>query len=266
MKKIFLSVVFMVLLVNLTMAQFNEKINQVDTQNRKQGYWCKYYPNGKKAYEGWFKSNKPTGEFKRYHENGNIKAVLIYSDSPWVQTTIFNPKGQKIVSGYYVNQQRDSLWLYYDPEGKILLEERYKNGVKNGRTKSYYPSGNVMESAPYLNGQRHGVLVQFFENGSNKSVIHYENGTIHGPVKIYNANGTIRLEGVYNKGLKDGKWKYYSEEGKPLQTIKFINGVAENNDELVEKESRFLESLIRNIGKIKDPTIEDIMNQTGNGY
>lgn len=42
--------------------------NQVDNNNLKQGHWKKYYKNGKVAYKGYFKDDKPRGVFLRYHE------------------------------------------------------------------------------------------------------------------------------------------------------------------------------------------------------
>jgi len=99
---------FLVLLIfsGLAIGQTDGAKNQLDSKNRKQGYWCKYYPNGKKAYEGWFKDDKPVGEFKRYHQNGELKVIMVYSESPpYVITTFFNEDGKKIVSGFYKNKR-----------------------------------------------------------------------------------------------------------------------------------------------------------------
>ena len=39
--------------------------NQTDQNKLKQGFWKKSYPNGKVAYRGFFKDDKPRGVFKR---------------------------------------------------------------------------------------------------------------------------------------------------------------------------------------------------------
>jgi len=79
-------------------------------------------------------------------------------------------------------------------------------------------------------------------------------------MKVFNPSGTTRIEGSYIKGLKHGEWKFYDTDGKITQTIKYFNGVAENENELIEKESKYIESLLKNAGKLKEPSIDDVMN------
>jgi len=258
---------FLLIACGTAIGQTDGAKNQLDSQNRKQGYWCKHYPNGNKAYEGWFKDDKPVGEFRRYHRNGELKALMVYSESsPYISTTFFNEYGKKIVHGFYKNQHKDSLWQYYSLNGKLIFEERYTNGLKNGRIRSYYPTGKVMESASYTNGNLNGLVIQFFENGLNKSIIPYTNGEIDGTMKVFNPNGTIKIEGPYIKGLKHGEWKFYDADGKITQTIKYNNGIAENENELIQKESKYLDSLLKNAGKLKEPSIDEVMNSTETRY
>ena len=46
-------------------------INYTDINNMKQGVWRKVYPNGKLAYEGKFRNDKPIGVFNRYLDKRN---------------------------------------------------------------------------------------------------------------------------------------------------------------------------------------------------
>jgi hypothetical protein len=64
-------------------------------------------------------------------------------------------------------------------------------------------------------------------------------------------------------GLKDSTWRILDISGKVLNEIQYNNGYAKNHDELLEKESRELEELMKNIGKIPEPTIEDFVGGGG---
>lgn len=56
------------------------KINQTDSQGRKQGAWVKKDVEGKLIYQATFKDDKPVGEMKRFHPNGVVKAILNFTE------------------------------------------------------------------------------------------------------------------------------------------------------------------------------------------
>jgi len=242
----------------------NDTINQVDKLNRKQGYWTKSYPNGKKAYEGRFKDDKPIGEFNRYREDGTLKVTLNYNTTGnYSKATFFTSEGKKIAEGYYLGKEKDSLWQYFDSNLNLSYEERYSKGLKNGRFKQFYNNGKTLETIPYSNGQIDGVMVQFHPNGLNKSIITFKSGTQHGPIKLYYSDGTLRIEGNYSNGLKDGEWKFYSAEGKLSETVMFKKGTPENYSQLIERENKELELMLKNAGKIQEPTVESFLESMG---
>lgn len=243
----------------------NDTINRTDSQNRKQGYWSKAYPNGKKTYEGYFINDKPVGEFKRFREDGSLKAIITYDEtSTYSKAEFFTTDGKKIAEGYYSGKDKDSLWQYYNSNSALSYEERYNKGIKNGRFKQYFDNGKPSETIPYINGQIQGAMVQFHQNGHNKSIINFDKGTQHGSIKLFYPNGNIRIDGNYLNGLKDGEWKFYSEDGQLIETQKFIKGFPENYNQLVEKESKELEELLRNAGRIQEPTVESFLETMGN--
>lgn len=242
-----------------TLAQ-NDTVNRIDSKNLKQGYWCKQYPNGKKAYEGWFKDNIPVGTFKRYTEKGDLKVVLNCKPDNTAWATFLMPNGTKIAEGKYIKQKKDSIWVYYNSKGDIAYTEIYQNGEKNGKSKQFYSNGQVYESAPYSNGKLNGTLVQFYRNGLNKSIVNFSNGVQHGEIKVFYTNGNLRIDGVYKDGLKDGEWKFYDNNGKLSNTIIYHEGIPENYNELLDAESKELDSLMQNAGKIQEPNIDQFLN------
>jgi antitoxin component YwqK of YwqJK toxin-antitoxin module len=223
--------------------QNDTTFNQKDKNNLKQGFWKKVYPNGKIAYQGFFKDDKPRGIFKRYHEGGTVKAILSYSnDGISSKAKLFYPNGKLAAEGLFYNNQKDSIWKYYSQTSRLVFEESYKKGLKDGLFKSYYEKGSVYETISWKDGKMHG-----------------------NPIKIYYFDGKVKVDGNYKDGLKDGSWKMYDPEGKLVGEMKYINGIAENNDKLLEKESEMLKQIISKAGTISEPSVEDFLKKMG-GY
>ncbi len=244
----------------VSFAQQDTTFNQIDQLGQKQGYWKKFYKNGRVAYRGYFKDDKPRGLFERFHENGVIKAKLIHSpcgDS--TQAIFYNTEGRLLAKGAYYKNQKDGKWEYFTPDGRLVLLESFKSGIKDGKFTSYYPTGEVFEEVNWQNDQKHGPTIQYYTNGAFKSSIVFSNGLENGIVKTFYVGGKTRLEGFYKDGLKHGKWTIFSPSGDSLSVTNYINGYAENQDELVLQESKELQKLIDNIGKIQEPTVEDFL-------
>jgi antitoxin component YwqK of YwqJK toxin-antitoxin module len=234
--------------------------NQIDHLNQKQGYWKKFYKNGKLAYHGFFKNDKPRGTFTRYHENGVISAKLIFSEcGDTASTTLFNTLGREVASGTYLRTKKHGVWNYFGRDNSIVFTEEFDEGKKHGKFLTYYPSGQIYEMVSWSNDQKNGSTVQYYPDGKTKSMIFYKEGIADGPIRTYYIGGEVRLEGNYANGLKDGTWKILDPDGKVLNEIEYVQGLATNHDELVEKESRELEELMKNIGKIPEPSIEDFV-------
>ena len=48
------------------------------TNNKKTGYWEKYFPNGKPWYNGNYLNNKQNGYWEEYYSNTNIQSKDFY--------------------------------------------------------------------------------------------------------------------------------------------------------------------------------------------
>ena len=52
-------------------AAYSQKINQLDGNGKKNGFWKKSYANGKIRYEGSFVNGKEVGTFKFYRNSSS---------------------------------------------------------------------------------------------------------------------------------------------------------------------------------------------------
>ena len=120
--------------------------NQLDDQGRKSGRWIVDHPNGRSLYEADFFEGRPVGEMIRYYENGVIRARMVF-DSSGVRsyTRMFFQSGDEAARGWYVNQQKDSVWTYFSPvDGSIRIREPYEVGKLHGIVRKYYSNGQVL--------------------------------------------------------------------------------------------------------------------------
>lgn len=229
------------------------QINQTDSKGMKQGYWKKQYPNGRLMYEGTFKDNKPTGEWKRYHENGALKANLMYlpgSDS--VKTILFDGLGVKIADGVFMGEKKEGKWNMYLGPRKIA-DEFYVKGQKHGVARRYYETGEILEESHWESGSQTGNYQLFLTNGKPYLQCKFSHNKRNGIFLTFHENGLPETQGAYVENLKNGDWKYFGPEGKLLYTLKYNTGEIQNPAVLDSLENLQMKDFEKNRGLITDP-------------
>lgn len=200
------------------------KTNQTDSQGKKQGTWIKKDAEGKLIYQATFKDDKPIGEMKRFHSNGQVKAILNFSEgSNESDARLFDEKGKLVAHGKYSDQKKSGEWKYL-ADGKIVATEIYTNGLKNGLSKRFYKSGEILEESNWTNDQMNGTYKSFFQNGKAFLECSYANGKLNGIFKTWFPGGAVELEAFYTNNIKDKQWKYFDNSGNHLFTLKYDLG------------------------------------------
>ena len=161
-----------------------QEINRTDDKGRRQGPWTDFYSNGQKRYEGQFKNDRCTGEFKYYDEQGRLKATNLFDKSgEKALNKTYAENGTLIATGYYLNQKKEGVWQYFSRDnGKMILEEDNKDGKAHGTSKVYYETGTLMMERQFVDG------------------------LMEGHAKIYYPSGALKEEGDYLHGEKTGIW------------------------------------------------------------
>ena len=237
--------------------------NQRDAQGRKQGYWEAVDRNGKLVYSGYFKEDKPIGEMKRYHPAGGVRVIMIYDDkSEKARARFFWQSGELAAEGNYVNTKRDSVWTYYSYYTKaVSYKATYKMGMRDGKSQSFYPNGEITEEIVWRNDQKEGPWRQYFEDKRLKLSATYVNGKLEGAFLIYSPDGKKETEGKYRNNFPDGKWMRYKDDGTVASVVEYVNGQIANLEELEASEREFFKMVEEQAGKIKEPTIEDLLRE-----
>jgi len=231
------------------------KVNQVDNKGRKQGVWKKIYQNGTTAYECKFKDDKPVGEYKRYHENGQVNALMMYDNKGYASAKIFDEDGNLVAEGFYSGKDKDSTWKYYTIKKQLMAQESYKKGKKHGYSIVYGFDGNVYTHTRFIDGLENGIRKKYFPGAILKTEEKVTDGKLNGYCIIYNEDGTLAIKGNYKDNLKHGVWTY---QGTKKKEIEYVMGKAKNQDILDSMETKQLNDYDKQKDKFANP--EQYMN------
>ena len=246
---------FLIALLAISFSAALAQVNMTDASGKKQGPWVKRYGNGNILYQGTFKDDKPIGEFKRFYEDGTVKAILYYDPAGETATAVFyHPDGKKAAEGKYTAQKKEGTWKYYsaNTEGYMISEENYSSDKHEGVSRKFYQTGDVAEILPYHNDLKEGEWIQYYTDGKICLKATYKNGMLEGAFLLYFPDGTAQYEGTYLNDKRNGKWKAYNEDGTLRSEIEYVNGNA-TDPSLAEQETKYLDELEKNKGKISDP-------------
>ena len=251
MKKL-IHFIAIILVLSLT-AKSQSPINQIDANGLKQGKWIGKYPSGNIRYEGSFVNDQPVGEMKRFHENGKIKAILLYSlNSEKVKADLFDEEGVLYAKGNYLKTSKDSTWTYYNNK-KIVGQEGFLKGLKNGRSVTYYQDGKPATESSWVNGIQNGVSRSFFPSGNKKSEIMYKEGKRNGVSLVYYESGLQEIVGHYVNDSADGSWKFQDEKGNLKFELRYKAGILLNPEIIDSIQSNEFKAFDRARGALKDP-------------
>lgn len=227
--------------------------NVTDAAGKKQGPWVKHFPNGKIMYQGTFKDNVPVGLFKRYYENGTLQSELFYDDKKGETRAVFYyPDSTRAAEGTYVGRRKEGLWKFYS-ENKpsyLICEEYYHDDLRHGLSRKFYPDSTLAEKITWNAGLRTGEWLQYYPDGSICLRSEYLDGKLNGPFSYYHPNGKLQYEGKYKDDLRYGDWMVFNEDGTLKQILEYREGKLANPSQ-AEKETKFLDDLEKNKGKIE---------------
>ncbi|MFP4367383.1 MAG: toxin-antitoxin system YwqK family antitoxin [Bacteroidales bacterium] len=239
--------------------------NFTDEDGNRQGYWESEYPDGNLRYRGTFRDNHPVGEFIRFFPNGKKMAVMDFCDQGIrAEATLFYENGTMAAEGLYIEEKKDSIWKYYSYyDNQLTSMETYALGIKQGLTGVYYPNGKFSETFWYEDDLRNGPWMQYYENGRVRLEAGFENDQRHGEFIFYLPSGRTEIKGQYHDNKMHGEWTYYDETGKVVSVINYVEGRAENEQELIEKEQEMFRRIEEMRGRIPEPDESGIFFPNG---
>ena len=97
------------------------------------GDYIDKYPNGVIKFTGFFRFGQRHGQWMAFYENGLKWSECFYDKGlKHGSTQVFYSNGNLNYSGWYKQDQKDSLWFWYDEKGKEVDKRAYRIGVETG--------------------------------------------------------------------------------------------------------------------------------------
>jgi len=228
-------------------------INQTNKEGHKQGRWIGKYTNGWIRYEGSFTDDKPVGEWKRFHENGKIKAQMHYfPNTDKALAELFDSNGIRYAKGNYLGTKKDSTWNYYN-NLRLVGQENFSGGIKNGKALTYFENGISATESNWTNGLLNGVSRSFYPSGKKKTEIMFLQGKRDGLSLVYYELGQTQIIGKFDNDLSDGAWKFMDENGKVKYELNYKAGILLNPEVIDRIQADEFNAFDRAKGKLKDP-------------
>jgi antitoxin component YwqK of YwqJK toxin-antitoxin module len=213
--------------------------------------YVSYYENGNKKEEGVYKNceyktnaisvyvascgtgkqekpypGKRNGQWKAYHENGQLKSIDEYfcgirngsgikRDSQGkLEANYFYNAGQVIQEQDYYENGNLATFTYYSYEYVYNKKEKSYTTETTEKTFEYYETGELEIISQKTNNGLNDRYVEYWPNGFVKTEAHYIDDDKTGICFEYYPNGNTKTAGRFKDDKPVGKHYFYKETGE----------------------------------------------------
>ena len=208
--------------------------------NKKEGVWKHYWPNGNKKSEIKYHYNRPQGPYKVFYNNGQLEEEGNWDRNKNIgEFRRFYDNGQPQQEFYFTDSgKRNGIQKYFHDNGQMELEVSIINGKESGVMKRYNPDGTMKQEMVLVNGVLKEGSIKNHIAKSNKPEVKHKEPTVevaenapntktakdnpnsaysfkpNGYNILYNENQQITQIGEFKNGrLWNGKWQRYNRDG-----------------------------------------------------
>ena len=97
------------------------------------GDYVDKYPNGIVKFSGFYRFGQRHGQWMAFYENGNMWSECYYDKGKkHGASNVFYPNGKPQYKGWFKNDLRDSLWLFFDTLGKQVDKHAFSKDIETG--------------------------------------------------------------------------------------------------------------------------------------
>lgn len=194
-----------------------------------------FHPNGKLKMKWQEKYNKrfrkvKHGLFEEWDISGNLirRANFNYGEFDGEFLEYF-ANGQLKVKGKFKNNKIYGNWIIYNSKGDVIYQESFFDNGENNFENKYsqlekFYEINLYEYTHGSLGNNHDSLnTQYYPDKQLRRKAYFdEDGSLF-QVKSWHENGKLSEEENYKDGFPVGVWKFWAQDGKLIQTNKYIN-------------------------------------------
>ena len=115
-------------------------------------------------------------------------------------------------TGFFKNNEYDSLWIEYYSDGSVKTIKSYNKGIKHGEYKEFFKSGKLKYEAVFSSDTIVGEFKKYFESGAIKVKGNKRNGEW----TTFHTNGEIASIEEFKNGRLNGDLFKYNDKGKQI--------------------------------------------------
>lgn len=195
------------------------------TDTQIDGRLITWYPNGKKASEGFYTKGIANGLYQSWDDTGVLLSKGIMSngtaEGSWQEVLV---AAAEVSRGTYQNGLRTGIWTAQNQSWKTKTQTPYYLGLKHGVNKAYDEKGRLDGSIPYVADKPEGLAVAYRGkvNNSAQDKQMFVNGLQHGNSSTY-GHGKKISQVHYSAGEFDGESVEYDAQGEPISVVHYKN-------------------------------------------
>jgi len=227
--------------------KYKNNISQEGTflDNKKEGIWITYSPNGNIRTYMTYKKGVINGEAKIYNRDGVLQEAGKWDGNKWTgEYKFFYDNGNpEYIWTYNENGERTGIQQYFYEDNNLKIEGYWENGKEVGIQKEYYPDGRLKRESNWVDGIINGVSTEYYATGEVKIVKKFENGVLDKNSVVYyalensnnntnenntnenNTNENNTNENTYNTFTGTGYNTFYNEQKQVIREGQFKNGI-----------------------------------------
>jgi len=193
----------------------------------------RFFPNGKKEQQGFFKWDAQDSIYTEWYETGDIKVKGEYALGTAVGRWEYYYRDGKLKSVEEIVDSVNYVWEFYLPDslhtqtiedgngeltsyyttGGVKEWYNFNNGVKDGAFEELSVYGYVTLQGAFSKGKKEGEWKYYYYTGDLEKVSNYKDDVLQGKYAYYYDNGQVNVEGQYENGEKVGEWIWYTNNG-----------------------------------------------------
>ena len=201
-------------------------------------YWRR---DGTLCNECAFKDGRPSGPFKRFHNNGQVSQEGQFLDGQLHGKRTWHaceePTDEEMLGEGMSPKVRRSE-MDYD-KGRVMAVRHY-----DADSRRILPTGEPYPERPALvpdeaelqpgvgwvlatvdkQGRRNGTWQRWHDNGAQAESAEYVHNVRHGPSTLFHENGKKAEEGSYEQGEREGLWRAWDESGALVREVTWRSG------------------------------------------
>lgn len=188
---------------------------QAAEEKEEPGWLTDFHANGRRKWRAQIANNRYEGQYTAWWPNGleQEKGTYLKGKKHGLFTT-FHQNGQPHENGAYSDGLRTGIWTEWHDNGQKKAEGVYDDDRKTDTWKAWHQNGKPASVATYRQDRLHGAYESWYDSGQRRQLGEWRDGVQTGTYRSWHQTGQVESEGSYDEhGRRSGDWKFWKKDG-----------------------------------------------------